>query len=609
MRYLAFLFGIFLMGLAVFANQIGIDHNAVWGAGRYQLFYAGLALGVLSLLVHFYKTGILPQKIRQKLAAGKHFFATRVRRISGDLRLSLILGVLLLVGVTAYAAWFTSAGLFPTFEHPSFNPYVDLGEAFLHGQVSLLQKPDPRLVAIQDPVNDYQARLQVPYLFDISYFKGNYYVYWGPVPALVYAALQGVARVRPPDQWGVLLFYAGLGALILILLWRARKGFFPNAPGLSLPLFLLAAMVSLPLIVLLEHSYVYETAVIAGQFFLFLGLAAWLFYLLKPQPAWLALAGLSYGLAIGSRYNVVFSVAVFSAFALWTLWREGGGSRPFLQRAAALLAPMALCGLALALYNAVRFENPLQTGLSYQLTYPWYMNQYFSLAYFPSNLYQYLLSPLTVKDSFPFIVSAHLQATLAPAWALEPVGKYHEEAIFGALPALPVLWLLAALLPLGGVSLARKRRRGTTPVARTVRLRRQLAAMLLLAGLLQLVSLLFYYFSAMRYYADFYLLILLRMVFVAWELDERLRSSGARFARIARLAFWLAAALLVLATSGMGLLAGFDLPPQLFRHTNPALFSTLAAQINQLYAGIVELPDTPGILGIVLRLGMHLAGL
>jgi hypothetical protein len=86
--------------------------------------------------------------------------------------------ILVLTGVTQL--WIVSAGRWTDWpEHTSH--YAKLAEAFLHGQVSLLVKPSPQLLALPDPYDPY-ANIRYK-IHDLSLYEGNYYLPWGPVPA------------------------------------------------------------------------------------------------------------------------------------------------------------------------------------------------------------------------------------------------------------------------------------------------------------------------------------------------------------------------------------------------------------------------------------------
>jgi hypothetical protein len=614
-RRFALFTGILLILLALLARVVGIDHDARWGASRYILLYSGLALTGAAALVHLYKTGRFPETTRHVISNSLMVIRSWLARVLGSLWISIVLTAILLLGITTYAAWYTSFGMFPRFTRV-VNYYVNMGEAFLHGQVALLIQPEPQLVALANPYDSAQ-RENVTFQWDLSYYKGKYYAYWGPAPALLYAAVEALTHTPPPDQMGVLVFYSGLSIVLAFLLFRLRQMFFPRAPGLSIPLFLLAALANLPIIHILERCQVYETSAVAGQFFLFLGLLAWLRWHEGHKPGWLIAAGLSWGLAIGTRYNLAITVAVLTAFALYRLWKACGFNRAALRQAAALLAPLALSGLALALYNYARFESPFETGLVYQLTIPVYQNRHFSPGFVWSNLYLYLFYPLATRSTFPFFPSIPVDLTRLPAWAARAPGNLSDEVFFGIGQSLPVLWMVLAIAAVAGAkairmlisrlsATSRAGKAGNMTVDRPrnslalfhepTTFRRQLAGILILAGFIQFIFLLFYYFASNRFIIDFLLLELLGLVFLAWEADELLHTL------LARGAFWGMALLLILATALIGVLAGFDIVPQFFRLYNPALYQAIAGPANRNFAILQALPDHPGLLGAGLRL-------
>lgn len=594
MRFALFLLGNLLILLALLARWLGLDHDAAWGASRWLLLVSGLVLAGVSLLLHLFQTGRISPVLRRRLERAGQAARGFLARVFADARISAALAGLVLLALCAYAAWFTSFGRFPFFARVA-NPYVELGEAFLHGQAALLEQPDPRLVALDNPYQPAQ-RETVPFRWDLSYYQGKYYAYWGPVPALLFAAAQLVTGSPPADQLGILVFYAALGGLWVLLLFEVRRRFYPTAPAASIVLFLLAALVNIPYAFLLARPQVYETSVLAGQFFLFGGIFAGLRWWSSHKRGWLAAAGLSWGLAAASRYNLAISVGLFCTAILYLLWREARFSGRFWRQSAMLLAPLSLCILALGLYNLARFDNPFETGLAYQLTVAVYEGKPFSAFYIPTNVYMYLLYPLKLSGQFPFVPSIPIQYNLLPGWVGLNPGWPYDEVFFGLLAAVPMFWLAGLLLP--GLALSRvlARRKPETPAA-LPRTHLGVAGLLLLAALAQFGFLMFYYFGAMRFHADYFLLALLALLFLAWELDQRLRGKP-----LLRLFYWLVIASLALLTCTLGFFAAFDISPQFFRADNPELWHMFANRANGIYQRLAALPESPGMLGAAIRL-------
>ncbi len=234
--------------------------------------------------------------------------------------LSHVFSAFALALIIGYGVWFISDGRFPDF-HYLENYYVDLSQALLKGQVALLQQPDPRLALLAD-THDAPAT-RIPYLWDMSYYHGKYYLYWGPAPALFYVIYSAIKGEPAPAQLGVLAAYGGIAGVLLAFLYILRRRFFPRAPAFSIGVVLLAACLNPAYAFLLERPLTYETAILSGQLFLLIGLFFWLLYLAYRKGWVLIFTGLFWGLAVLARYDTLISVLVYTGAALLFLWRSG----------------------------------------------------------------------------------------------------------------------------------------------------------------------------------------------------------------------------------------------------------------------------------------------
>ena len=114
------------------------------------------------------------------------------------------------------------------------------------------------------------------WLWDASLYKGRYYLYWGPVPALLLLLFKGIARYHGTiiDQWPTLLFMLGrlyAGAAIILRMSRYVRTRMPAwFVGLSILIFGLAS----PTPFIVARPHIYEACLAAGQCFLFWGLYA-----------------------------------------------------------------------------------------------------------------------------------------------------------------------------------------------------------------------------------------------------------------------------------------------------------------------------------------------
>lgn len=579
MEFISFTAGIILLLLALLARALGIDHDARWGTGRYLLLFSGLLLSSISVLVYASRKSLFLQAWLERFRRLTAPAAAWVSKMQHNFALSVWAAVIVWAALAGYVTWYASVGRFPYFP-PVGNYHVDLGEGFLRGQLSLPQPPDPKLATLANPY-DRQQFETVPHLWDVSYFQGRYYLYWGPVPALMNAGFQLLTGSRPPDAWVMLFSVIGISALWGTILFLVRKRWFPHAPGISIPLFLLAAGINIPILFLLGRPQVYETAIIAGQLFLWAGVLSWLLYMTGQKKVWLVLAGLGWGLAIGARINLALSVGVYAGFALVYLFRNEPLRRLPWQKGFLLVFPTFVCVLGLGFYNYARFGSFLETGLKYQLTMP--IPQPFSTGFFASNLYMYLLYFSAATHPFPFLKFDLVHLALLPGWAGVTKNKQFDEVFLGLLPAVPLIGWVVGLSPV----LLRKAK---NTLSSSQKGRLEFFLMLVLAGALQFVFLMLFYYGSMRYISDFFWPLLLAVAFIAWWLDERLTERPKL-----RIAFWFIAALLVCWTVGTGFFAGFDIPPQYFRKYDRTLFDSIASTWNPIYYHMLSLPDNLGI--------------
>ncbi len=321
--------------------------------------------------------------------------------------------------------------------------YNLLVEGFQRGQLSLNKTPPPGLAALADP---YDPAANERYrlgdgLHDMSYYRGRLYLYFGVTPAVVlfwpWAALTGHYLFH---RFAVAIFCAVgflAGAGVLGAVWRR---YFPEVGAGFVAAGLLALGWAAGVPIMLQRAEFWEVAVSCGYAFSMLALGAvWLaLHDAGRRPWWLAAASLALGLAVGARPSLLFGTAML-AIPVGLAWRRmpANSRGPPWRLVAAALGPLVLCGLALMVYNALRFGSPFEFGERYQLAGDRQdLAQHFSLRYLWFNVCVYFLEPAWRTAHFPFV------GTIAtPAL---PAGHFPIEDPYGALTNIPLLWLAAA---------------------------------------------------------------------------------------------------------------------------------------------------------------------
>jgi len=215
---------------------------------------------------------------------------------------------------------------------------------------------------------------------------------------------------------------------------------------------------------------------------------------------------------------------------LAVMWIVRGRSRARVRTLLVMAAatPLILAAVCLGWYNWARFGSVTQTGQIYQLTgfmdLRRHQDQFLSPLYAPQNAHNYLLNPPAGGPDFPYLhvkpvrTEPILGANLLPE-------LYGGQQITGFLYTVPFVAL--AWLP---ITKRRgpwaRREAGDLPDAHDDgRLWRWTVLGLSAACAATFASLLIYFWSAMRFLADFMPLLMLLSSLGFWMGYEELRSS------------------------------------------------------------------------------------
>ena len=163
--------------------------------------------------------------------------------------------------------WFISCGSWiqwPT----TTTDYAQLASAFGHGSLSLETKPSPALLALHNPY-DPGERHHLTYPLDFSLYNGNYYLYFGPVPALFLLLIKLFGFDKIGDQYLAFAFTFRLLIFQSLLIIKIWSRFFKNIPTWIIPLCILfCGLVSpVPWILTLEE-FTRQPAPEVNSFFL-----------------------------------------------------------------------------------------------------------------------------------------------------------------------------------------------------------------------------------------------------------------------------------------------------------------------------------------------------
>jgi hypothetical protein len=305
--------------------------------------------------------------------------------------------------------------------------YEYLTEGFLSGHTYLSVDPPQDLLELKDPYKPGQKVSRS--LLDASLYKGRYYIYYGPTPAVLLMAPWRLATgLMIPQRVAVALFgAAGLAALAL-LLRSVRARLYPGASDAALAwAFFFAANASwLPVVI--RRPLFWELPIVAAVACLWWALYfLWKYHDSGGSRRWAVATGLALGFMVGSRVTYVFASGLI--LVCLAPWRAGGRGRWASFWTASGI--VGLMGAALLEYNHIRFGRWLEFGQSYQIWGDEYRNlKFFDPSYLWFNARTYLLAVGKPSPYFPFI---------RPYLPVDgPPGYMGMDEVYGAAAAVPV---------------------------------------------------------------------------------------------------------------------------------------------------------------------------
>lgn len=569
---LVVLAGLLIVGAAVFAHQIGLDHNTAWGKGRVML----LAAGLLILLTPISFWGF------KKLETFIVTYSAILRSVSFNFSFAL----LVLLVIVAYI-WFISVGRW-TYWPPTTNYYDRLAKAFQEGHLYLDAKIDPTLLALPNPYNPDDRRniigLDAPSpesIWDMALYNGKVYLYWGPAPALILALIKFLYSQEIGDQILTFIFVSGLfmfQALFLIRIWRRC---FKQLPVWIVFLALILAAFAYPILWILNTPRIYEAAIVSGQFFFIGGLFFAFIGLDRPNVAnWrLAFAGTFLTFALGSRATMglavlfVFLTVILSLLKFHSSTPSSPSER--LKRFASLLTPLLVGVIGLGWYNLARFGSVFEFGFRYEITMLDQNRLYnflFSPEYIFPNFYLYLFNPPAIMNIFPF---------LRPLWNREFISNfndhfhtiYNAENIVGLIYAAPVM--VFALIPAATIAtgFVKKllRKVGDLEISefdQRAELFHWLIATLLGCIFFEFLTVLLVFYGTVRYFMDVAPTLTLLSVIGIWQGYIFLERNSA-----GRLSYAILAVLLMVVSIVISILLAISSDLERIRLYNPQMFT------------------------------------
>ncbi len=344
--------------------------------------------------------------------------------------------------------WSGSGIDFVPLDMENHNQYDELARAFLNGKAYIDNNDIPDFLKDTNNPYDTSSRLTLSQLYgedvrwDVSYYDGHYYVYFGIVPLLLmYLPFRIIFNAPFPSSVGILVFAVLFTVGVYLLLSLIVKHRFKNISFGTFFILLFAFVNCCGLIFLVKRPDFYSVPVITGMTFSVYGIYFWLksLYETKKYRLNFFIGSVFMALVAGCRPQLLLlSFAALPLFCGHFFKDKHILKKDGLKDFSVLLLPYIAVAAGIMYYNFIRFGSPFDFGSSYNLTTNDVTRRGFDIGRTGTGVFTYLFEPPVFTAVFPFLKYAEIETNYC--------GKTIYENCFGGLFAcIPVLWFIILL--------------------------------------------------------------------------------------------------------------------------------------------------------------------
>lgn len=261
-------------------------------------------------------------------------------------------------------------------------------EALMNGKLSF-SLDDSAFSEIEN-IYDYTQRKIYDTPWDVSYYNGKFYMYFGILPNLIL----GIFNLAVDNA--ALLFSVITAIFLALLVKKIIERYFPKcSSGLKL-LMVIFALFNSRLLILIPRTRYYELIVICGFCFSVIGM--YMYYIFKENKKirYLFLGSLLLCLAVACRSGML----LISVLGLLLVCKDLN-KKNFIP----YFIPYVVIGSILMYINYIRFGNIFEFGITYQLTVVDQSYLKMDINNIINGIYTYLFKMPNFIPQFPFVTN------------------------------------------------------------------------------------------------------------------------------------------------------------------------------------------------------------
>lgn len=319
-----------------------------------------------------------------------------------------------------------------------FNYFSYLAEAFLHGSLSLVSFPST--------------------IHDLSLYGGKIYLNWGPASALLVIPFIKLFGLNISDTLYTAIIASLTPLALWIVLYYLDKFYLqPLSTTKKVILYIFFTFGTINFYISVSGS-VWFTEQTFAIFYLLFALAFIFKFLHSGFIKDLIFSSILVNLAILSRLTLVFYVPFFLTIIFIRFLKEKYSYLLFFHQMVILITITVIFLSIYGLYNNIRFNSFLETGLTYHNYYkPKFEKDiekfgFFNLNYIPRNFHYMVLNIPSVKKDFPFFNFDYMGNSIffiSPMLLLTTLiflKKYWHKRELALFNTSVVLWMFATIL-------------------------------------------------------------------------------------------------------------------------------------------------------------------
>lgn len=316
--------------------------------------------------------------------------------------------------------------------------YVTQTEAFFNKSISLIEEPSKELKGLENPYDSTLRGFEiVDYLWDTSYYNGNYYQYFSILPIIfIMLPFKILTGYYITTKLVTIIFLAILIWLISFFFKKMVERYIKNISFLNLIIGMLVTILGSN-ILQMQRAMVYELTEIIGIICLLVTILLLISVKEKEKHKCLniVLASICTGFMVIAKptfiswYILIFPMLYYSIKDLDKIEK--------VKKFCIFSIPLIIIATGQMLYNYARYESIFEFGAKYQLTvYDMSCLMNVSIPKIIKGYMKYLVTfPSIQLETFPFIQMYDVNTVVSPTLG----ALTFETPVIGVF-AIPIMW-------------------------------------------------------------------------------------------------------------------------------------------------------------------------